>query len=435
MFKFILPIIAICAYAVTPACASGGGRKIQLLPMKDVAREKRECPNLSRDKGAYLSAKFEGIFGAEEARFRTGDLFTFSFVDTSLREALIELATASKTPIVFDEAINGVTSVDVSRRTFLDALDMLLSGGPYDYKFDGRFFRVGIADGRGEDWQRIAYTHRYKTQNITPSVAIKLLNQIYKPYVTADDTLGIIHVMAPRKQMMAILETLYDLDVSPKQVLLKMNITEITDEAVKKIGRNSSHGTLFGALNALSPIQPAFRTAVLNKESFSDFLSTIDVMARTGQADVRAQPKLLVLDGVKAKFESKTSRLLRADRFFMGANARNGLETGVSMAITPFVVSGNEVVLDIQDAKSGDLDSTDETRVNENSISTKVRVREGDTLLIGGMIARKKRVVTTKVPWFGDIPYLGWLFKTQNEENATVEVVFSVSPEILCPSN
>lgn len=428
------------------ACSSTGGKRITLMAPPAPAEQRGECRKDGGGKGRYMKGVTAAIFGTEENAFRGGDRYTFTFTDTSLREALLELSSASGVPIVFDEAINGSASIEVKSKSFIDALQMLLSSGPYDFKYDGRYFFVGIADGRGDDWQRLAYHHSYRTNNITPSVAVKLLNPVFKNYVTADDTLGVISIMAPRKQMLAIISSLYDLDTAPRQVLLKMNIAEITDDAVRQLGRNTSGGTLFGAVNAFSPLQPAFRSAVLNQETYSNFLSSVDFLARTGKADIRAQPKIIVLDGVKAKFESRTSRFFRNDRFFGGGvNGNfnggfngmngNGSQTGVSMAIVPYIVSGNEVLLDIQDATSGDVDVADDSKINENSISTKVRVKEGDTLLIGGMISKKKRLVTSKVPWLGDIPYLGWLFKTQRHEEASVEVIFSVSPEIICPSN
>lgn len=427
--------VALIATALS-ACATTPNKRIQLLPAESPVAPK-QCFDTVPNKAAYLVEMRQKIFeaGTGESTFRSGKKYSFSFVDANLRDALLELSTASKIPIVFDEVINGTVSVEVEKKPFLDALQMLIASGPYDFRYDGKFFYVGVTESKSEDWQRLAYYHRYRTRNMVPTVALKLLNPIFKNYVTADDTMGVISITAPRRQMMAILESLFDLDVAPRQVLLKMSIAEITDNAFEKLGHNTGNGSVFGALNSLAPVQPAFRSAVLNRETFSDFLSSIDFLAREGKADIRAQPKLIALDGEKAKFESKVSHIIRSDRYFVAGNGKSFIETGVFMTITPNIVSGNEVILNISDARSGDFDVSDESKINENLIATKVRVKEGDTLMIGGMITKKKKIVTSKVPWLGDIPYLGWFFKTQSEENATVEVVFTISPEIMCATN
>lgn len=427
----LLIIYNMLAVATINFSCSSVNKKISVID-DGVASSKNVCLRPESGKTAFLGEKHsemlpKNFYGDKSISDKK---FSFTFLDSTLREALMEIGAAAKIPIVFDGSLDGTVSVEVVKAPFFDALEMILATGNLDYKYDGKSVYVGSSDPKSADWWRLTFSVRYKTLNIIPSVAMKLLNPVFKPFVMADDSLGVVSILGTRRQVLSVLESLYDIDVAPRQVLLKMSIAEISETAFDKLGRMTGNGTLFGAANSLSPIRPAFRQAVMGSESYSSFMSSVDFMAREGWADIRAQPKIMVMDGEKAKFESKNIQNPKTSDRYNTVN--KSYETGVFMSITPSIVENDGVLLNITEARAGDFDAVDESKINESLISTKVRVKGGETLLLGGMIAKKKRVVISKIPFLGDIPYLGWLFKSKSEENATVEVIFSVSPEIIC---
>jgi type IV pilus assembly protein PilQ len=70
--------------------------------------------------------------------------------------------------------------------------------------------------------------------------------------------------------------------------------------------------------------------------------------------------------------------------------------------------------------------------INKRKAETEVLVKEGDTLVIGGVTQRTEIEITRKVPIFGDIPVLGWLFKTTSRQtNPNLELVIFMTPSIL----
>ena len=421
----------------TLACSGTRQSYVVLAEPNEPAATFLSCPALPPNgKARFIEALSRDIFSdVRSKKFTAGKKYSFSFSDMSVRDALLELSTAAKVPILFDDSVNSQVSIEIENKTFLNVLEILVYGGPYDYKYDGRSFMVTAVEGRNNDWEKVSYSYRYKSQHLAPSSITKMINPVYKSYITADDGMGVIFVTAPKRTIINIVSSIYELDRAPRQVMLKLSITEISDKTFDAYGRYSGNGTMFGAANGLAPIAPIFRSSVLNQESFSAFMAQVDMMNREGKADIRAQPKIIVMDGEKAKFESKTSHYFKNDLTSgrSGSGGRGLIETGLLLQLTPNIVADDEVLLNITDAKSGDFDVADNTKVNEHFVSTKVRVKQGDTLLLAGMIAKKKKIVTNKVPYLGDIPYLGWLFKSSSEEKADVEVVFSISPEIICP--
>ena len=69
--------------------------------------------------------------------------------------------------------------------------------------------------------------------------------------------------------------------------------------------------------------------------------------------------------------------------------------------------------------------------VNTRQITTQVLVDDGDTVVLGGIYEQNTRLDTEKVPFFGDLPYVGWLFKTTSERDDRTELLIFITPKIL----
>lgn len=369
----------------------------------------------------------------DEARFNNGKKYYFDFNEVNVQAALKELSKVSKLPIVIDENVSGKLNLEIKGESFLGTLKMILASNSLDYKFNGSYFYVGLNEIKENSWQKLSYSYRYKLLNIEPTVVEKLLNARYKENIKIDDALGIVSIVAPRTTMKQIIQIISGIDKPSRQIVLKLSITELTDDNGAGYGRYlGSMGSAFGVLNGLAPLQPAFQSAVLTKAAATDFMSSIFLLNKEGHADLKASPKLLVRDGERAEFDSTESTLLKNDTRAV-VSKLNFIETGgVKVVVIPSIVENDEISLTVLEAKSIDMDVSDETKISQHSVKTSVRVKTGETLLLGGMLSKKNKVVIKKVPLLGDIPYLGWLFKSETSNIQNVEVVFTITPEILC---
>jgi general secretion pathway protein D len=69
--------------------------------------------------------------------------------------------------------------------------------------------------------------------------------------------------------------------------------------------------------------------------------------------------------------------------------------------------------------------------LSERSITTNIVVHNGDTAVLGGLIRDEESVVETKVPILGDIPVLGWLFKSNKKDSAKINLNIFITPKII----
>jgi len=355
------------------------------------------------------------------------------FVDLDIREALMEVSQSATIPIVVGEGVSGVVSLKASERPLFDVMDMIVRAGSFDYKYMNEYIFVGMVDPGLSTWSKLAYPYAYKAKGLRPTEIKKLVNGVYQSYIEADDGLRILNIHAPKDVLVDIVESLWAIDRTPQQVALHMSIAEISATAQLATGRNNLKGTANDVLQTLAPIQIPSEPTVISSIAYRTFLDTISALAVAGDAEVKAQPKVVVLEGQEAKVRASEQHLLSMQNdaatgkpIFLGAD--------VGFTIIPRVEANGDILLEIREAKSSDLGniSAQSAALSEQSMSTTVRIGAGQSLLLGGMIKNKTKIIATKVPLLGDIPLIGWFFKGKRKEDAKMEVVFSVRPELVC---
>lgn len=346
-----------------------------------------------------------------------GKKFSFDFLDLNIREALLELSTQSGVPIVFDENVTGIISVSIKSKTFLESLKMIISAGPFDFKDQKHFYYVGLTDSSTPAWWRLAYTHNYKTKNLKPNELIKQINPRYKEFITGDESRGVITITASRRILKDIAVQLMMADIARKQILLNITISEVSSRGKRMMG---------GLLNSPLSTGTIGKLASLNTNGFYDMINTMKILKSKGELSIKASPTIIVQDGTPALFNS-TVKQLNMTQYSKGKQIY--IDSGIRLKIIPSVAENEDIMLKIDNLELGDIDSD---RIYEHNLSTSIRVKKGESLLIGGMLMRKNKVQVTKIPILGSIPLIGWFFKHENKSKEMSEILFLIKPEVVC---
>jgi len=121
----------------------------------------------------------------------------------------------------------------------------------------------------------------------------------------------------------------------------------------------------------------------------------------------------------------------------------NSILSGMMLGIVPYINSDGEITLtitpiisdlvDLADTRIGGGDNADQVvmqipTVDLRELSTTVKVRNGEIVVIGGLINTKSKKVDNKIPFLGDIPGLGLLFTRKNNEDSRTELVVLLQP-------
>jgi type IV pilus assembly protein PilQ len=171
--------------------------------------------------------------------------------------------------------------------------------------------------------------------------------------------------------------------------------------------------------------------------SLSDFMLDLELSAlqADGYGEVISTPKVLTADKQKATVASG-SQIPYQSSEGGGANAVSTTEfidATLSLDVTPSITPDGKVQmeLNITSDSPGTPTPTGQLTINKNQINTNVLVDNGETVVLGGIFEQETRNAQTKVPFLGDIPYVGRLFRKDLKADNKRELLIFVTPRIV----
>jgi general secretion pathway protein D len=288
---------------------------------------------------------------------------------------------------------------------------------------------------------------------------------------------GMITVTATKKQLDRVADYIEILkERLHRQVLIDVSIISVTLGSNNKTGvdwskfslgfksstifNNSNQGqiqhTTSASDNAVftaglsSAINPNNLT-VVNDGIFS-ITGLIDFLGSNGETKVVSSPKVLTMNNQQALITIGDNINYRVPESTASATTDTTLATtytnysifiGVLLNITPEISENNEIILRINPSVSNFKYADDDTRradgdareiapdTSEKKLSTVVKVKDGSTIILGGLIANSKGKDNSSVPLLSDIPLLGQAFKHSTDTLSTSELVFVITPRII----
>ena len=202
-----------------------------------------------------------------------------------------------------------------------------------------------------------------------------------------------------------------------------VNVTEGVGAAARGTGVNLAN-TAFGALT-LGRITNSF---ILN--------ATLTAAATEGKAKVLSEPKIATLNNQAATINVTTQIPYNTTTVTPQGGQSISVTyvvTGINLSVTPSINADGRITLDITPdvSQPGAFTPGAAPPVDTRKAHTTVIVRDGETIVIGGLISDSFRDSISKVPLLGDIPILGWLFKKKTKTRVRVELLIFVTTRIL----
>jgi type III secretion protein C len=175
-----------------------------------------------------------------------------------------------------------------------------------------------------------------------------------------------------------------------------------------------------------------FSTIIGNADEY--FMAQVHAMEENDDAHILSQPSIVTLNNIEASLEHNTTLHVRLE----GQEEVDlvKVSAGVVLRVTPHVIEddgGNRIklVVKIEDGSFLDAKTDEIPQITNSSINTQAVVAEGESLLIGGYTHERKTDDVEKVPILGDIPVLGWLFKSKSAKTEQTERLILLTPRIL----
>ena len=169
----------------------------------------------------------------------------------------------------------------------------------------------------------------------------------------------------------------------------------------------------------------------------SDFYLKLQSLVKQGQATVKANPNITTLNGQEAKINVGMVQYYEVKEYDEDDNTElteyQSIDAGVNLSVTPWVGNTGAINLKLEPSVSNISGAAAEgpPEISERKVSTNVRVQNGETIVIGGLIQDVSSESTSKVPVLGDIPVVGNLFKSKNSNVDQRELIIYITPHIL----
>jgi general secretion pathway protein D len=177
-------------------------------------------------------------------------------------------------------------------------------------------------------------------------------------------------------------------------------------------------------------------------QTYTSFSGFIQATRQDQDLNVLANPQLLTLNNEEA--EINVSQVIPVSAKIL-TNVNNQTTTefefkdvGIILKITPTITGDDKVRLAINQESSSIATQQSSVSISQNAIttlkrklSTKVLVDDASVMAIGGLIQDQTVVSESKVPCLGDIPFLGWLFKSRSESIRKTNLIVFIRPQII----
>jgi general secretion pathway protein D len=277
--------------------------------------------------------------------------------------------------------------------------------------------------------------------------------------IVSDEANNSLIITATSREYKRMRQILSRIDIPGHQVLIEATIAEVTLTDQLRFGlkwffdRNGSSSASFGATPIAAGSQIA--NVIPTFGGFSYFLNTsniqvaLDALNAVTTVNLVSSPTLMVLDNKKAVLQigdevpvptqQSQSAIVANAPIINSISYRN---TGVILGITPRVGDNGRIQLDIEQEVS-DVKATTSTATGDDTqgvpaptiaqrrVKTSVAVGDGEAIMLGGLMRDQTTVTHSKVPVVGDIPVVGNLFKSKDDNISRTELFIAITPHVV----
>lgn len=413
----------------------------------------------------------------EDAPMETGKvpdgMVSLDFRDADIRDVLRVLAYKSGVNIVAGPEVAGLVTIQLDNVPWQRALDIVLQTYGYAYEKRESIISVTTVENlkkRREDAVILSDQEPLVTKSFVLSYA-KAANVVTsvekmkteRGAVNFDERTNSIIIRDTLSQVEMIGEIIQKLDSTTPQVLIEARIIETTLGKGESLGidwnvAGSATGALWPTTWPLgkdatnkkfiptaydTDAEVPFTYGTLDLNSFS---ATLEMLEDRSNTNTLSNPRIVTLDNQPARivvgeqYPFPTYEYNR-ETGTMQVTSWQYKDIGVVFEVTPHVNNENMVTLDLKPKITAIdgyvvVDQAANARVPQlttREAQTRVMIRNGETLVIGGLISNRRNDTETKVPFLGSIPFLGRLFSYSSTSDTKTDLLIFLTPHIITP--
>jgi type IV pilus assembly protein PilQ len=409
-----------------------------------------------------------------------GEKLTLSFQNIAVREALNVIADFTNLNMVISDSVSGNLTLRLKDVPWDQALQIILDSRGLDMRKNGNVIQVApreelaakeklnlTANQEIFDLEalhtesfKLAYSKGAEIVALLQSPTQRMLSK--RGSAVMDARTNTVFVQDTPSRLEVARKLITQVDVAVRQVMIEARFVEANDKFTRTLGGRLSYtgptppeggfsvgggrGSIGasaggGAINLPGTpgvVGTGVVTAMLFNSSVTKILGLeLQASQENGITKNIASPRVVTANGTEAKIEQgvqipyQTVSLQGTNVLFKDAL--------LSLTVTPQITPDDNINMKVEVTQDAVGDVVNTTTggvpsINTKKIRTQVLIDNGGTVVIGGVYIQDELRTASKVPLLGDIPILGWLFKTQIDTNNKRELLVFISPKILSDS-
>ncbi|MEB6592330.1 MULTISPECIES: type IV pilus secretin PilQ [Pseudomonas] len=389
-----------------------------------------------------------------------GEPLSLNFQDVEVRAVLQVLADYAGVNLVASDAVQGSVTLRLQDVPWDQALDLVLRSKGLARRQEGNVLlvapaaefaahsfdaRVGQAlDAQLQPLRReLLPIHHAKAAELAELLLASLADDgilTGRGSLSVDERTNTLVVHQPADRLAELRQLVAQLDVPVRQVAIEARIVEANVDYEKSLGVRWG-GPLYSEIPR--PGKELFVDLGVERAGSSIGLGLLrggvlldlelSAMEKSGNGEIISQPKVVTADKETARI-LKGTEVPYQETSKSGATSVSFREASLSLEVTPQITPDNKVIMAVRVTKDepdyvNALNNVPPIRKNE--VNAKIRVADGETIVIGGVYSTSQNNVVDKVPFFGDLPYVGRLFRRDVLQEKKSELLVFLTPRIM----
>jgi hypothetical protein len=388
---------------------------------------------------------------AEDVDASTRIMVNNVWIDVPLTQVFRDISIETSVVIALCPHVSDpLISLDAGKGAPLqECLQELVAGrGLFIRPRNKRFYLISCGDPMCPSFLEIAESKRLYLKYITARHLKSSLPRSVQQYISSGERPNEVLIYTVPEIMQRIMEIVEKLDVPRQQVVLEVLVVELQEEASEEFGIDweySNRHNTFSMEHGLGAFTSIARYTSVPANEFSSLLLTLRALVGKKKARIRSRPRVATLNGQKAVIEISLEEYFTivTDIYGSAGTLRTDLEvikSGVLLSITPHIGDKGDITVDVlteisdvasrQNQIAGNI-SGDLPIIRRRKAETCVRVKEGDAIVIGGLIETQERSEDKSVPVLSSIPLFGGIFKSRESITVKKEVVIFITPRLM----
>ena len=389
-------------------------------------------------------------------------LVTLDVAGAPISDLLRELAAQLEVSIVTYQAPEGQITARVNDLTLDATLNYLFKGTNITFRKEGDVYVVGSKQTSG-----IASMRLIKLNHIRADAVIELVPESMKEEAmiqVVKEHNGLM-VTGTNDVIVELESFVREIDYPTPQILIEALVVDFTETDLFSLGiefgKNAEtagslrdgdysfddNGLIAGGdgpklSDYLTPFGKMLGVRNIGRLP-EDFYFKINALAKDGKANIRSRPQISTLNGHAASIsigttqyyilETNTPFQSPSNYYLQETQRFETIEANVRLEVVPWVSASGEVTAEIRPEFStpvGNFDPEVPPTINSRLLDSTVRLQDGETIILGGLIQEEQTANYTKVPILGHIPLLGHLFRSRSHETRKAELVIFLTPHV-----